>query len=97
MHIANVLVTKTWQDLESLLSTATSTTFTFDSDTNYYLTNDGTQKIYLVNKSSPAPTDEAPLGLPLNPGEQAGLKLASGKVYVSTVSGTANLHVESEE
>ena len=96
MHIANVTVKSEWQDLEQLISTATAAVFQFDESKNYYLVNDGVSTVYLVNKEGGAPTEGAPLGLPLALYEQAGLKLATGKVYVATQSGTANLHIEME-
>lgn len=96
MHIANVTITSTWQDLEQLISTATGAVFQFDKSKNYYLVNDGVNTVYLVNKEGEAPTEGAPLGVPLALQEQAGLKLETGKVYVSTQSGTANLHIEEE-
>ena len=96
MHIANVTVKSTWQDLESLISSATGSVFYFDSSKNYYLVNDGVNTVYCVNKEGEAPTELPPLGMPLALQEQAGLKLATGKVYVATQHGTANLHIEME-
>lgn len=96
MHIANVTVTSTWQDLEQLISTATGAVFKFDESKNYYLVNDGVNTVYLVNKEGETPTELPPLGVPLALQEQAGLKLETGKVYVATQHGTANLHVEEE-
>jgi DNA-binding beta-propeller fold protein YncE len=94
MHIANVTVTSTWQDLESLISSAKGVSFSFDATKKYYLVNDGVNTVYLVDKEGAAPTEGAPIGLPLALQEQAGLKLETGKVYVATQSGTANLHIE---
>lgn len=96
MHVANVVVKDEWQDLESLISTAKGDTFAFDSDKNYYLVNSSGSVIYCVNQSA-EPTVAAPLGVPVANMEQCGLKLATGSVFVSTESGTANLHVEVEE
>jgi len=95
MHIANVTVTSTWQDLEQLVSTATGAVFQFDESKNYYLVNDGVNTVYLVDKEGEAPTELPPLGMPLVIQDQAGLKLATNvKVYVATQHGTANLHIE---
>lgn len=96
MHIANVTVTSTWQDLESLISSAKGVSFSFDATKNYYLVNEGVNTVYLVNKEGAAPTEGAPIGVPLALQEQAGLKLAAGHVFVSTQHGTANLHIEVE-
>lgn len=95
-HVANVAVNSTWQDLESLISTATGSTFSFDSSTDYYLVNSSGATVYCVNQAA-EPSVSAPLGVPLGTLEQAGLKLASGKVYVATESGVANLHIEAGE
>ena len=95
MHIANVVVNNTWQDLESLISSARGETFTFDATKNYYLVNSSGGVVYCVNQSA-QPSVAAPLGVPVANMEQCGLKLATGSVFVSTESGTANLHIEVE-
>lgn len=95
MHVANVVVTNKWDDLEELISTAKGDTFTFDSTKNYYLVNGGENVVHIVNASA-KPTSVPPLGVPLAKFEQCGMKLASGDVYVSTETGAANLHIEVE-
>lgn len=94
-HVANVLVKNTWEDLETLISAKTGSTFSFDSSKNYYLVTSSGSTVYCVNQAA-QPEAAAPIGVPVGVMEQCGLKLASGKVFVSTESGTANLHVEVE-
>ena len=96
-HIANVVVKNQWQDLETLISAAKGSTFTFDSSKNYYLVNGSDSVVYFRNQAAaPSTGDDAPNGLPLAKFEQCGLKLDSGHVYASTEVGIANLHIEVE-
>lgn len=96
MHIANITIGKDWIDLETAITNQTGTSFSFDSDKNYFIVNNGGYQVLLLNTTS-APTADNYDGLFLMPKEQCGLMLAQGKAYARSQNGPCNLHVEVED
>lgn len=96
MHIANIKIGDSWENLEELVSSKLSNTFTFDPSKNYYLVNCGGFSCLFINQQD-KPDTMVSDGLPLEPKEQCGLKLTTGKVYARCLSGITNIHVEVEE
>ena len=103
MHIANIQITADngkWQNLETLISTATGNTFTFDSGVTYYLENCSNTDIFLINTTDDIDTLDAKKinGSRLHPYGQAGLIKENGYVYCKCYNGTsADLHIEVKE
>lgn len=94
MHIADVTVNTGWQDLATVISTAISDTFTFDSDKKYSIQVKSDVPVLVCNAST-EPTED--VGLVLNYGDQLVLTLPSGNLYVKSVSKEATLNIQEFE
>lgn len=94
MHIANVKITDTWEKLEDLISAATGSTFTFESDTDYYITNSGGYTVNLIDTDQDPITDA---GLPLTTKEQCGYKVGTYDLKVKCAFGDGELHIEKKD
>ena len=95
-HKANVLVKKEWEKLETLISAAIGSTFTFEANKNYFISSVGPQIVYCATVGS-KPSDGDIVGVGLFAGDEAGYKKGTGDLYVSCPFGEASIHVEEGE
>lgn len=90
MHIADVTVNTGWQNLATVISTAISDTFTFNSSKKYSIQVKSDAPVLVCNSSS-EPTGD--VGLVLNYSDQLIFTLPSGNLYVKTAAKEAVLTV----
>lgn len=91
MHIADVTINTGWQNLATVISTAISDTFTFNSSKKYSIQVKSDVPVIACNKST-TPTGEE--GVELNYGDQLIFKVPSGNLYVKASSKEAILNVQ---
>lgn len=94
MHIANVKIGSEWEKLETLITAATGTSFNFEDDTNYYITNSGGYIINLIDTDQNPITDS---GLPLSLKETCGYRKGTNDLQVRCHFGNGELHIEEED
>ena len=94
MHIADVTINTEWQNLATVISTAISDTFTFDTDKKYSIQVKSDVPVTVCNKSTTPTGDE---GLVLNYSDQLILTLPSGNLYVKVAAKEAILNINEIE
>jgi hypothetical protein len=98
MHIANVQIgenNQDWVKLEDVITSKIGSSFTFKDDTNYYIVNTSGFNVFFIDTDQTI-TEVEDTGLPLEPKEQLGYKKTSGTLYVKSVNGKSDLHIEEE-
>lgn len=95
MHKADVEINSSWQNLATVISTAISDTFTFDSDKKYSIQVKSDVPVTICNSSAEPTADE---GIVLNYSDQIILKVATGNLYAKCSGEKAILNIcEMEE
>lgn len=94
MHIADITINSTWQNLETVISTATSATFIFDTEKKYSIQVKSDVPVTICNASA-EPTDDS--GLVLNYSDQLILKVKTGELYAKCAGEKAILNINEIE
>lgn len=94
MHKADVTVNTNWQNLATVISTAISDTFTFDSSKKYSIQVKSDVPVLICNSSSQPTGNE---GLVLGYGDQLVLTIPSGNLYAKSSATEAILNIQEFE